>query len=159
MKERPGKAPATAAGPVLQAKPGRESLGGRVPSVSRRKPRGGYYPDSTIAGPNASQDMAHFTQTSNPFPTAGQYQGQYQEEAGKVDDEINESDDDAQTITTGRALKRFKVTIKKRMLSGKLYFVDAKGKERDTTKSKWRRVEKEYELPGRKYLYVTSRFP
>ncbi|KAK1764383.1 hypothetical protein QBC33DRAFT_197619 [Phialemonium atrogriseum] len=51
------------------------------------------------------------------------------------------------------------VEIKRRRSDKTLYFVDAKGKEVDTRKSKWTTVPGGYQLRGKKHTYFTKSFP
>ncbi|KAI2603729.1 hypothetical protein GGR54DRAFT_622131 [Hypoxylon sp. NC1633] len=55
--------------------------------------------------------------------------------------------------------RRREVTIKKRRLSRKLYFLDADGKRRYTSESEWRRIDGGYELIVQDDVYFTRRFP
>lgn len=54
--------------------------------------------------------------------------------------------------------KRMRVTVKKRLITRGLYYIDAKGQEIYTSKSDWATVHNGYELHGRKHIYFTKSF-
>lgn len=73
------------------------------------------------------------------------------------EDEVDKEDDDQTEL--GAPIRRKKVTIEKHTVNRKLYFVDAKGNKKDTSKEEWRKVDGGYELIGRKHVYFTKKFP
>lgn len=92
---------------------------------------------------------------------------QVEEEEGEEDDgEEEESyevegdvDDEDETKTVTPTRRKVTVTIKKRWLSGSLYYTDARGRDIDTSRSEWTKVHKGYELRGRRHTYFTKSFP
>ncbi|KAH6627772.1 hypothetical protein F5144DRAFT_283697 [Chaetomium tenue] len=137
---------------------------------------------SSLAGPSTATgyDDAHFSQVSSPLAEGAVefegYAGGRAEDVGGGDGgdgprEYNaddyddgdggndeDEDDDDQTVV-GPTVKRLVVTIQKSRLGKKLYFVDAKGNDRTTSREKRRKVEGGYELGGRKHVYFTKKFP
>ncbi|CAK7225422.1 hypothetical protein SCUCBS95973_005859 [Sporothrix curviconia] len=73
--------------------------------------------------------------------------------AGPVHDHVS----DTETIVAGVRLMR--VTIKKRLITRKPYYVDARGREVNTDISEWTRVRHHYELRDRRRVYVADTFP
>ncbi|KAL1889013.1 hypothetical protein Sste5346_009193 [Sporothrix stenoceras] len=78
-------------------------------------------------------------------------------DTGPVGSGNGSRDSDTETIVAG--LRRMRVTIKKRMLSRRPYFVDARGRDIDTDITEWTRVRHHYELAGRRHVYVADTFP
>jgi hypothetical protein len=68
-----------------------------------------------------------------------------------------EDDGDVETVVPPP--KIVMVTVKKRLITRGLYYIDARRREVDTIKSDWRRVHNGYELQARKHIYVTRSFP
>ncbi|KAB5515679.1 hypothetical protein GE09DRAFT_1066698 [Coniochaeta sp. 2T2.1] len=109
-------------------------------------------------GEDGGDDPAYFSQ-------AGIALGDDDEEASgtfrqRYDNDEDDGADEAGDIETiAPAPKRVTVTVKKRLITRGLYYIDARGREVDTDRSDWRRMSNGYELQGRKHTYFTKSFP
>ena len=101
--------------------------------------------EGSEAGPSTASydDASHFSQVSSPLAGEGVDFGGYAEEG--TAEYVDDGDDDDDTVV-GPVVKRLVVTIKKNRLNRHLYFVDAKGKDRTTSRDEWRKVDGGYEL-------------
>jgi hypothetical protein len=140
--------------------------GGRQSAaVAREGGEAGLGPEyhSSVAGPSTASsydDASHFIQMSSPLAEEGVDFGGYAEQGAEyVDDGNNDGDDDDDETVVGPTVKRLIVMIRKNRLNRTLYFVDAKGKDRTTSREEWRKVDGGYELGGRKHVYFTKKFP
>jgi hypothetical protein len=133
------------------------------PSVDARD----YYGEEDVAGVSGSGSAGIEDDGDDPayFSQAGMAFGDDDEEASGpsrqlYDDDDDHGADDADDIeTVVPQPKRVTVTIKKRLVTRGLYYVDARGREVDTHKSDWKRASNGYELQGRKHTYFTKSFP
>lgn len=111
------------------------------------------------ASQGGGDDVPQFSQASSAAFGGGPVQEHQDEEEDDGDDNDDDDDDDDDQTEVGATRKRVSVKVKKHTLSRKLYFVDAKGNEKNTSKKKWRQVPDGYELDGRRHVYFTKQLP
>lgn len=100
-------------------------------------------------------DPAYFSQAGTAAPRDND-----QEASGTTFRQRHDKDeDDGDVETVVPAPKRVTVSVKKRLITRGLYYIDARGREVDTDRSDWRRASNGYELQGRKHTYFTKSFP
>ncbi|KAJ2898884.1 hypothetical protein MKZ38_003604 [Zalerion maritima] len=102
---------------------------------------------------NQSEDVPQLSQAGNAFGGPVDEEGEAYEEKGR-----GRGDDDDHT-EVGAPPKRINVRVEKRTITRKVYFVDAKGNEKETGKAEWRKVAGGYEFQGRKHVYFTKKLP